>query len=113
MITTLKTHMDGKMTRQIRNLLRGALLILSVATGAAIISAAPGQAIQDPDDNCAEITGGSPDGPVECVYCEILDSGTCIFLCANGGHGSFCCSEFDDDNEEEVICDDDDDNGDD
>ena len=54
---------------------------------------------QEPEDECAEVTAGTPDGPVECAYCEINDSGTCEYLCANGSKGEFPCSEFDDDNE--------------
>ncbi len=83
------------MMHEIRSLLRGAFLIVAVASGAAMLSATPGQ---EPDDGeCATIVAGSPDGPVDCSYCEINDSGTCEFICADGTKGDFPCSEFDDD----------------
>ncbi len=82
--------------QKIRSLLRGAFLALAISTGAAMLSATPGQAIPS-DGGCANITAGSPDGPVACAYCEV-DPGECFFVCSNEEmtSGSFDCEgEFD------------------
>lgn len=77
---------------EIRRLFRGALLAAAIATGTAMLSATPSQAIPD-DEGCLTITAldMATGEHVECYYCEIRESGHCRFTCENGSAGGFPC----------------------
>ena len=81
------------MIYEIRRFLRGAFLALAITAAAAMLSATPSQAIPS-DGGCATTESHDDNDSYECTYCEILDSGTCGFICDNGTFGSFPCSEF-------------------
>ncbi len=70
--------------------LRGAFLALTIAT-AAILTAAPGQAVPD-DDECM-VMGESTDenGTFQCGVCEMEESGWCVAICSNGKGAAFEC----------------------
>lgn len=77
------------MTYEIRRLLRGASLALAVATGAAMLSATPGEAISD-DDNCNYTVAWEGDEIYICHYCEVED-GVCEYDCTDDEKGTFDC----------------------
>lgn len=82
---------------EIRKLLRGAFLALAVATGAAMLSATPSQAIPD-EEGCNTVTAldMATGEYTECGYCQLWDSPICIYDCDNGDSGWFNCEgEFD------------------
>ena len=78
------------MTYDIRKLLRGAFLVLALATGSATLAA--DQPIAN-SGGCGTTEGWDEDGDYECAYCEVFDSGYCIFHCTNGATGEFECDE--------------------
>lgn len=77
----------------IRRLLRGAFLVLAVATGSTMLAATPSQAVPS-SGGCGTTEGWDDDGSYECGYCEVFDSGYCVFVCTNGATGGFACDEF-------------------
>lgn len=77
----------------IRRLLRGAFLVLAVAIGSTMLAATPSQAVAS-SGGCGTTEGWDDDGSYECGYCEVFDSGYCVFVCTNGATGGFACDEF-------------------
>lgn len=76
----------------IHRLLRGAFLVLAVATGSAMLAATPGQAMPN-SGGCGETVGWDKNGEYECAYCSQLDMGWCTYHCTNGATGMFECDE--------------------
>lgn len=67
-------------------------LATAVATGAAMLSATPSQAIPD-DAGCNIVTALDMETGeyTECGYCQLWDSPICIYDCDNGDSGWFIC----------------------
>lgn len=76
----------------IHRLLRGAFLVLALATGSAMLAATPGQAMPN-SGGCGETEGWDGDEKYTCAYCEVFDSGYCVYVCTNGATGSFECDD--------------------
>ena len=75
----------------IPRVLRGAFLVLALATGSAMLAA--GQPIPN-SGGCGTTESWDGNNDYECSYCEAYDSGYCVFQCNNGETGSFECDEF-------------------
>lgn len=73
-------------------MLRGAMMVAAVAAAGMMMTATPATA---GEGDCATVEAGSPDGPVDCAYCEIDDSQQCVGLCEDGTVLEFPCTEFD------------------
>ena len=74
----------------IPRVLRGAFLVLALATGSAMLAA--DQPIPN-SGGCGTTESWDENNDYECGYCEQLP-GYCTFHCTNGETGSFECDEF-------------------